>query len=83
MRDRSNLTSIQVTHEQKKIIDEAHEMFTSLDFKKFGYLSRGEFLAQLCQPHLIKEVVKPPKPRKPSKAQLQAQENMKAFKELE
>lgn len=54
-RDRTYLTSIQVTHQQKDIIDEAWDQYS--DSKSF--ISRGEFLALMCLNLLRGEMEQP------------------------
>ena len=49
MRDRTDLTSIQVKRKQKEIIDQAYEQYlASLTGSYQEFITRGEFLAALC-----------------------------------
>lgn len=55
MRDRSQLTSIQVRRRQKETIDKAYEIYRlKLEKDNIEFVSKGEFLEILCNFYLLR-----------------------------
>ena len=61
MRNRSYLTSIQVTVDQKTVLDKAYELYNEkgrlraeLSGDKWKFVSKGEFLEALCRVYVFK-----------------------------
>ena len=45
IRSRDNLTSLQITKEQKQLIDQAYSLFSD---QNNSFISKGQFVEQLC-----------------------------------
>lgn len=45
IRSRSNLTSLQITKDQKQLIDQAYSLFSD---QNNSFISKGQFVEQLC-----------------------------------
>jgi hypothetical protein len=55
MRDRTDLTSIQVRRRQKETLDKAYELYCKrLERDGVEFVSKGEFIELLCETYIMR-----------------------------